>query len=317
MENEKRLLLDAGNLLFNQSKVSEDATRERLTAESIIDIYTEVEFDAVGVGPMDLSGSIDFLKSSSKNGFPWISANLYDGQGRPLFQQWVHMKAGDVEIRITALTGKTRNTPPNFVRHEPESILPNILDLLTKNNTDVFIIVLSTLTNEENMRIAAQYPDINLIIGADPRRANISPHSIQGCLVTQTAIQGKYQGIMQIDFGTQRRWDIDTTSPLADLQSRKESLQRQLRRLEEKVHSPEKEDKFQRSILRLHKEKDEIDIKIGLRQETLAAEKKNGVVNDQFSHRFVGLQTNMPTDENTDKRLLQLKDDIETMHKEK
>ena len=314
-ENEKRLLLDAGNLLFNRPEINEGPSQERLTAESIIDIYKGLEFDAVGVGPLDLSGSIDFLINSKNNGFPWISANLFDGDNKPLFNQWINRRVENIEIRITALTGNIRNVSPDLVRQDPETVLPDLLALLKKDNKDTFIILLSTLTNEENKRIATGYPAINLIIGADGRKANINPYFLQNCLLTQTSKQGKYQGVLQVNFGTRRKWEKDNTKSLADLQNRLGSLTWQLRRLEKKAKLPGNEEKYQSSILRLHKEKDVMDKKIDLAKETLSKEKKDGAVNDQFTYRFIGLQTNMPNDQPTVEKLTLLNQKIRALHK--
>ncbi len=312
-ENENILLLDAGNLLFKRAQVIEKTSRELLTAESIIDIYTDSNFDAVGVGPLDLSGSIDLLKNSSNDGFPWISANLYNKQGEPFFKQWINRKDGDIEIRITALTGSIQNPPQDIVRKEPDRVLPDILKRLTKNHTDVFIILLSTLSNDENKKIAEHYPDINLIIGADPRMANISPYLIHDCLLTQTTKLGKYQGLLKISFGTSRRWEFGIKKPLDGLTSRRDSLSRQIQRLTEKVNTQEENDKYKRTIVRLRRDKTVLDKKISMINRKLEKDMRNGIVGDRISNKFIGLKKNMPTDAHTNKRIFQLENDIAKM----
>ena len=56
--------------------------------------------------------------------------------------------------------------------------------------------------------------------------------------------------------------------------------------------------------------------KIGLVKETLANEKKDGVVNDQFTYRFIGLEKNMPNDQPTVEKLTLLNQKIRALHKE-
>jgi len=77
------LLLDAGNLLFKQPTVAH--AQELLTAAGLMEIYQQMAYDAVAVGPYDLAAGIEFLKNGHPQEFPWLSANLTDRQNTPLF----------------------------------------------------------------------------------------------------------------------------------------------------------------------------------------------------------------------------------------
>ncbi len=314
-ENEERLLLDAGNLLFKRPGISKGPNQERLTAETILDIYKGLNFDAVGIGPLDLSGSVELLQNSSNKGFPWISANLFDAQDKPLFKQWIKRKTGNTEIYITALTANSPTMPTDLKIQATETVLPELITKFKKDTSDPFIILLSTLTNDENRRIAEQYPAINLIIGADNRKSNISPKLIENCLLTQTEKQGKYQGILQITFGTTRQWGQDSAKQLADFQNKLGSLNWQLRRLEKKEKIAGNKDKYKSTILRLNKEKEVINRQMDSAKLTLSQEETNGTTNDQFTYRFIGLKKNMPNDLPTVEKLTLLNQKIRALHK--
>ena len=314
-ENQQRLLLDAGNLLFKRPKVQEGPSQESLAAETIIDIYKELGYDAVGIGPLDLAGPIDLLKNSRDAGFPWISANLADEQGKPLFKQWVNRKAGETEIYITALTAPPGKKLPGIKILETEAVIPKLLKKFKNVKQNPFIILLSTLSNAENRKITEQYPDINLIIGADRSSVNISPKHINNSLFTQTEKQGKYQGLLQIIFGTTRQWGQDSSKQLADLQNKLGSLNWQLRRLEKKAKLAGQNEKFKATISRLINEKGAMNTKIDSLKEIVQQKKKSGAVNDQFIYRFIKLKKNMPNDMSTVEKLHILNSKIRKLHK--
>jgi hypothetical protein len=314
-ETEKRLLLDAGNLLFKRATIGKGPSQESLTAETILDIYKGLKYDAVGIGPLDLSGSMNLLFKSRDNGFPWVSANLFDINDKPLFKQWINRKIGDTAIYITALTARPSNNRSDIRILNTEVILQGLLEKIKKEGPEPFIILLSTLTNEENRHISEQYPEINLIIGADGHKSNISPKLINNCLLTQTGKQGKYQGLLEIILGNARKWGTGSAKQLADLQNKLGSLNWQLRRLEKKSKLPGNEERYIKTIVRLNTEKEEIDKQIASAKILLEQEETNGAVNDQYIYRFIGLKKNMPNDQPTVEKLKELNQKIRSLHK--
>ena len=308
-------MLDAGNLLYKRANIQKGPSQESLTAEAIIEIYKQLRYDAVGVGPLDLAGSMDLLKNSTATGFPWISANLADDQDKPIFKQWIERKVGDTEIYITALTAPPAKIPADIKILKTETVLPKLLKKFKSAKQNPFIILLSTLSNDKNREIAEQYPAINLIIGADRSKSNISPKIVNNCLITQTERQGKYQGLLEIIFGTTRQWGKDSSKELADLQNKLGSMNWQLRRLEKKSKLPGLGEKFKATILRLENEKEAMNKKIDSLKEIMQQEEISGATNDQFIYRFIKLQKNMPKDQQTVEKLNRLNNKIRKLHK--
>ncbi len=311
------LLLDSGNLLFKRLNIDKGVNQERLTAESIINIYQDLSYDAVGVGPLDLSGGLEVLSHSFDNNFPWVSANLFDGDGKVLFNRWVSKKVQGVDIVITAITAGSAPAQSGITIKPWNTILPALLQDIDTTKDNPFIILLSSLTDKENHRITEQYQNIHLIIGSDRKKANVTPRLINSTLTTQTGTQGKYQGLLNIQFGSQRQWGEDYAKQLADFQNRLGSLNWQLKRLEKKAALPESGNKYQSSLTRLRNEKEELSSKITSTQNILDKENTGGANKDHFTSQFIGLKKNMPSDPATEKKLTQLKQDIRELHQKK
>lgn len=312
---EKRLLLDSGNLLFKREKIADGVNQERLKAEAIMTVYKKLAYDAVGVGPLDLSGGLDFLRQSSHNGFPWVSANIKDEKGKPIFKQWIRKKVLSTEILITALTAKPRKTAGNVVIEQWQTILPDLLTRMTAEKQPPFIVLLSSLSYEENRKITKKYPEIHLLISADPHKGNISPQLINGCIITQTSRQGKYQGLLEINLGKERAWGKDSAKLLADLQNRKGSLDWQLRRLQKKISLAEDKEKYKKTLTRINTEKEQLNKQITTLKQVINKEKAEGVYQDKYKYRFIGLKKNLPNDPAIVELLNKLNRDIRQLHK--
>jgi len=300
---QKKLLIDSGNLLFKRDSITDGMNQERLTADSILKIYQNLGYDAVGVGPLDLTGGVEFLRNSTESGFPWISANIMDNTGKPIFKQWVDKTIQATEIVITALTAAPHQVPIGTQIDKWQTVLPDLLTQIKKDKKDPFIVLLSSLSQKENRLIAEQYSDIHLLISADRHKGNISPQLVNGCLLTQTAKQGKYQGVLDITLGNKRQWGQNSAKQIADLQNKMGSINWQLRRLQKKATIAENAEKYQNTITRLTGEKETLNGQIASLKETSLKETRDGIAEDQYKYRFIGLKKNLPNDQPTNEIL--------------
>lgn len=299
-----RLFLDSGNLIFKRNTITNGIEEKLLKAKSIIEIYQALDCDGVGVGPLDLAGGVDLLLESSNNGFPWISANIMDTAGKPLFKQWIEKTIQDTDIIITALTSPTNNIQKTLQIVAWKTVLPTVLSQIHKKKDNPFIILLSTLSNKENLSITKLYPTIHLLISADPSQGNMSPQLHNNCLITQTANKGKYQGLLEIHLGHVRKWGQNSAEQMRTLQNRRDGLNWQLRRTQKRAKA--NQEKYKSTISRITNEKEKIAGRIASLQETINREKKEGKSNDQYTYRFIGLKKHMPKDEKTVESLDQL-----------
>lgn len=236
--------------------------QERLTAEALLRVYQDLGYDGVGVGPFDLSGGLSLLEESSKKGFPWISANLMDKNGTLLFRRWVKKEVQGVEVMITALTGSFKQRNPPFTIAPWQKILPALLADIPKGDAAPFVVLLSSLTHEENVLIAEQYPTINLLLGADPHKRNTTPRVVNNTLLIQTEKQGKYQGLLEITFGEVRKWGEKSEEKLAALQNRLGSLDWQIQRLDKRIAAGRDKNKFVPTLKRLRTSREQLQDKI-------------------------------------------------------
>ena len=280
-------------------------------------IYKKMHYDAVGVGPLDLSGGLDLLQKDIGKSFPWISANILDKRGERVFRPYISKHAGDIAITVTALTGTGKNIPEDLTIEDWQTTLPKLLQEIESKGEKSFTILLSTLTSAENLAIAEKFPNINIIIGADSHQRNTSPKLYNNTLITQTAKQGKYQGILEIIFGAERKWGQEREKELADLQNNLGSLNWQLRRLQKRAAAAGKKDQYAKSITRLQAEKSALDKKIKGVQNAIANEELSQSEPDRFECRFIALKKNMANDYEIEDILKRLNQQIRQLHKRK
>jgi 2',3'-cyclic-nucleotide 2'-phosphodiesterase (5'-nucleotidase family) len=195
------ILLDAGNLLFKQLTVAH--SQELHTAAGLMEIYQQMAYDAVGVGQHDLAAGIEFLKNSQTKDFPWLSANLTDKQNRPIFPAAKIIERGAMKIGIIGLTGSIAALSPEIIVADWRKVLPEHLARLSKECR--LVIVLSSLSSEDNAELTRQFPQIHVLLTADRQQSNIARVN-NSSLVAQTMSQGKYLGILNLDWLPGSSW---------------------------------------------------------------------------------------------------------------
>ena len=204
-----------------------------MIAEGIIKIYTSMKVDAVAVAPLDLAAGTEILLASQKQGFPWLSANLLDPKGQTLFEPMRIKKIGAVKIGLIGLTGRL-NSPPSGVRQADwRTLLPALIEK-TARQCDI-LVLLSSLPPAENQEIARQFPALHLILAAVLDSGNMTPQQINNSLITQTDRQGKYQGVLTIDWNKNGKWGNSKEEELNTLRNRLGALDWQLQRMQKQA----------------------------------------------------------------------------------
>ena len=161
-------------------------------------------YDAVAVGPLDLAAGVDFLKKQTRSRLSWISANLLNADDSPIFLPFIIKKTGQSKTGIIGLT-RSDSLPVNLHTGDWRTILPAQLQILSKKCDH--IILLSNLSKNDIDEIAQRYPDILIIISADPQSSNLNPIVSNNTLITQTVQQGKYLGRLDIAWGNSGKWE--------------------------------------------------------------------------------------------------------------
>ncbi|MEW6087200.1 MAG: multiheme c-type cytochrome [bacterium] len=190
------LLLDAGDLF---SHINEEEKNR-----AVLDIYRHFNYDAVNIGANELNSGIEFLKEKSGI-LPFISSNIVSTRDQnPIFRNLVIIEKKDVKAGIFGIMGKNLN---NII--SPDKNMSDLndlgifildpIDVLKKNIKELkekvdFIVVLSRLSFEENIKLAGNVDGINLIIGGFDFKPNEEPLKIKNTILVQAGTKGHYIG---------------------------------------------------------------------------------------------------------------------------
>jgi hypothetical protein len=230
------IVVDAGNLLFKNplsgAEGSNDTT-SLIIAHGITRAYQAMNYDAVAVSSTDLSAGRAFFRQTSGNPFPWISANIYEPGGDLFFQPHIIKKSDNVTVGIIGLTGNNWNGSRDFIVGDWRKALEVELTLLEKS-CDI-LVVLSNLTSPENMKIQRDFSQVDIIVTADAKGANIKPQMSPNSLVVQSGGRGKYLGKLDITGHAEGNWHISSPQLpqlLTQKKDRLTSIDRQLSQLE-------------------------------------------------------------------------------------
>lgn len=188
------LLVDAGNLLFKQ--VDKANGRDRLSGATIASIFRHMNYDAVAVGPLDLSAGSDFL--AGEGALPWLSANLRDHNNRPLFPGETIVKRGGLAIGIIGLSGGIDPRDQNYQLADWREILPHSLARL-QSSCDL-LVVLSTLSGDDNRELLRLFPAVHVLLTADRQKGNVAPMLDNRTVTAQAANRGQYLGILDLSW---------------------------------------------------------------------------------------------------------------------
>lgn len=313
-QHKPHLFVDSGNLLFKQAQIPNGPSQEQLTAEGIIKIYAAMQVDAVAVAPLDLAAGLALLQTSQKQGFPWLSANLLDEDGHPLFQPVRIKKIGKIKAGIIGLTGAVSSLPAGVTHADWRTVLPALIKKTTRQ-CDI-LILLSSLSPAENQEIAQQFPAIHLILAADLNSGNMNPQQVNNTLITQTDRQGKYQGILTIDWNKNGRWGMARKEELTGMRNRLDALDWQIQRMRQRkdLQQPEYIDK----IKLVEKDRKTVEQQIKTLEQPLVPGPASGQTAPcSFSYTFLALQQSMAEAPEIKAIVTEIKQQINTLHQNK
>ena len=220
--------VDSGNLLFSRSGQFGPDSAEAVTARALAQSYSLLGYHAVGIGARDLSAGLEILYQSTELGLKWTSANLYDTGGDRLFEPYQQTEVNGVRIAMVGITGPGSSSTSGYRIADPGQELTALLPRLERS-VDL-ILLLSTLSLRENVALAEQFPQIDIIIGADTSTGNLKPVLAGSALVTQTANRGQYVGLLRVGFIPGQPWIISPTEQLSRQTNQLNNLNRGISR---------------------------------------------------------------------------------------
>jgi len=207
-ENRKDILvLDAGDLIFKKfAKPIPENELKMVTdkAHLLIESYSLMGYDALGIGDDDLSLGKEFLlKISEIANFPFLSSNLIDGEsGKLLFKPYLLKEMNSLKIGIFSLLSPDlfmgSNDPRKkglLFRDPVETAQAMIEELQPKTN---LIILLSHLSYPKDVELAQTISGIHMIIGGHTGANLVHPPLIKNTYLFQTVSKGMYGA--RVDF---------------------------------------------------------------------------------------------------------------------
>jgi 5'-nucleotidase len=234
------LVLDAGDLLFKKYlNPHPDNTSAGMAekAHLIVESFNVMGYDAMGIGDDDLTLGKEFLlEISKKANFPLLCSNLLDeASGKNLFHTSLIKEMNGLRIGLLSLLSSDFFTNPSDPRKKglnfrsPFETAKAIVEEL-KPKTD-FIILLSHLGYQNDIRMAQTVPGIHLILGAHTGINLPYPPVIKNVIILQTASRGMFGGRLHLLFYNK--------DPIFYNSATRNSLENSLNRYNERLNSKE------------------------------------------------------------------------------
>jgi hypothetical protein len=269
-----------------------------------------MKVDAVAVAPLDLAAGPEILLTSRKQGFPWLSANLLDQKGLPLFEPVRIKKIGKIKAGIIGLTGTVSPLPAGVTLADWRTILPPLIEK-TARQCDI-LVLLTSLSPAENQEIAQQFPAVHLILTATQGAGNMNPQQVNNSLITQTDRQGKYQGILTIDWNKSGKWGHSKEEELVSLRNRLGAFDWQLQRMQ--ARKDQEQPEYLNKIKLIEQNREMVVQQIKMLEDQGAAPANGKDARCSFSFNFVALKRSLPDAPEIKAMVTEIRQQITELH---
>ena len=197
LEMRPHLILDAGDL-FTGTPIA-DVSRGR----AVIDVMNAIGYDAVAVGNHEFDYGIGPLRDRvAQADFPFLSANI----STPIedIHNAVVFNVEGIRFGVIGLTTETLKTvthPMNVTEVDVRPLVATLEETLPGIQAMAdFIIVLSHISPEEELRVARAFPEIDLIVGGHSHSELPEPIWEGDTMIVRTGNDGRFVGRIDIEF---------------------------------------------------------------------------------------------------------------------
>ncbi|GAB6062506.1 multiheme c-type cytochrome [Deferrisoma palaeochoriense] len=202
--------MDAGDALFRAPAVpaGEPGRPLRERAALVARVLVRCGAAAVNVGRLDLAAGLGFLEALAGGwGVPWVSANLFDAEGRRTFPAWRIARWGAGEVGIVGLT---RPSPGDDARlgirvDDPAEALQTALGELRGRGVET-VIVLSNLGLEAEKDLAKRVPGVAFLVGGGTYPYLPEPPVVGDTVILHAGDRGRFLGVLETDAASLGRW---------------------------------------------------------------------------------------------------------------
>lgn len=157
------MVVDGGDLYFSRPQLSAGAlAREKFRAQAIVAAFNRNGTDAITIGECDLAAGVEFLKALADSArFPFLSANLTDESGRPVFLPYVVVEKGDLKLGLVGAS----SVMPAGAGYRFQDLLPALEKAVEAAHARAdMVILLFHGTDTDKEAIEASGLPINLIL---------------------------------------------------------------------------------------------------------------------------------------------------------
>ena len=189
---EERLTLDVGNL------TSGGRPYELLKLRYMTEGMTAIGYDAVNIGKTEAQLDLNTLRGIIASGLPFISANVTAKMdGKRLCESYRIVSRGGLNIGVTGVTAvDLRDIGPGVAVKPPLEALAEVVPDL-KRRCD-YLIVLAFTDDDTIHKIAAQFPEVNCVLGGDVPQSSNALAEINRAINFNVMDRGKVIGEIEL-----------------------------------------------------------------------------------------------------------------------
>lgn len=162
---------------------------------------------AINVGRLDLTEGPAFVRElAARTGLLWVSANVVDRRGAPLFPQSANLKWGDESVFVFGLTAKdpSRDADLGIVVEDPVAAARVVTASAPR---DAIVICLTDLGYQAEHELLRQVGRINLVVGGGEGAKLLSnPVPIGSSLLLRCSDRGRELGVFDLMTEGEKGW---------------------------------------------------------------------------------------------------------------
>ncbi len=177
----------------------------KLLADLIISSYNKMGCDALNIGAYDLSLGVDYLRKEERVAkFPFLSANIMDQHGKPVFTPFVIKRINGVKVGIFGICNDKLklNKIPGSHKLKIAKALDKAKEIalqLQQQGAD-YIVLLTTLDTRQCRRLGQRDLPLDLIIGSSKRNRISLPILVNNTYIVHVERGGKSVGRLDVSF---------------------------------------------------------------------------------------------------------------------
>ncbi|MFH1533004.1 MAG: hypothetical protein ABIK09_19950 [Pseudomonadota bacterium] len=236
----ERLVVDAGNL-FCPRNLPTDDQREAFEdkARLFVNAYRKQKCDALGFGGSDLAAlGTDFARLLEKDaGFPFITTNIVDADGKTFFKPDVIVERAGVKFGFLSLADPATPLPAGLTVRPPVEAAMEAIATLKKQGAEV-IVVLSNLGKPDLDKVLAEVEGIDFALGDKQMSMPRFVESQGNTLLAAAGQKGKHVNLLTLNVSDLSKRPFVVRDMGKKFVKELQQLDSRLKRYERLVNSP-------------------------------------------------------------------------------